>query len=875
MAYVKDNIGVASKIADLQEKMEVMPLKEFHHIVQICGFTYGPRFSLISKIWKSKDEALVFISMESDVFKVQDVQDELSKYLVHPSVLDACLQSCLAAISDIPNASNIIPVGFERISLNRQLIDKNTVCHVVKTSSPTCFDVFLMTMDGDTVLKFKEFEVAVLNNVQKSASDVEGNLAYEITWKAFEFVTTVVYEEQVGVVLMDTSQTSAYFSEVLEKRGVELFRVEFPESKDCVVEDGENIEKVLVLAAQRCEESKKSLNIVSFWPVEADLLPEETLCVQQAQNITFKSSLFILKLINRLIAKTGKIQVTFVTQGIVHIREHNFSTKASIPWSSSIWGLRRTASMEEPGTTIRTIDLSPVITPQEIELLADHFGSTHNEEELAIRGNSTFTNRIESMSTVLDVLDNTLQYQESLGVNDGNQQVKERAYYFENDPVTSKMFLRRDTNSKLLQDEVEVEVFYLFSTEDDISAIADNSIHAVSFSGKVTNSKSNVFKPGEEVFGITKGCRIGKTLRRHDKELIVKPPEMSLKQSVLLPSTFTMALEIVRTSAPEQRRSRILVHEGDKTLGFAVAIVAIIEEHEVWCTTNGEYSATTNRRLLQSGVQKVFDLSCSDAEDAYEGFFDAVVYTSSPKPGSLQASYRLMKTKATLVLSCGDVDGNVALPAHKRVRYERLYPEDLLGKAADFPAIWSKHSTFILSSDIMTKIDDGSLAPVDMMEAIDEWNNRSQKKENRIFTIYKVQQITSHTKMLSAGVDNFGLKGNRTYIVAGGVRGFGFEVARWMCCHGAHTVVLLSRSKPSQEKLKEVEELRSATGAVVLIVQTDISREDHMETLRKRLEDLPSVAGILHTAMVLRDSTIKDMDIDSFKDVMDPKIKGL
>ena len=47
-----------------------------------------------------------------------------------------------------------------------------------------------------------------------------------------------------------------------------------------------------------------------------------------------------------------------------------------------------------------------------------------------------------------------------------------------------------------------------------------------------------------------------------------------------------------------------------------------------------------------------------------------------------------------------------------------------------------------------------------------------------------------------------------------------------------------------------------------------------MLALKERLQFLPDVAGIVHTAMVLRDEYIKDLTFQRFNEVMDPKIKG-
>ncbi len=47
-----------------------------------------------------------------------------------------------------------------------------------------------------------------------------------------------------------------------------------------------------------------------------------------------------------------------------------------------------------------------------------------------------------------------------------------------------------------------------------------------------------------------------------------------------------------------------------------------------------------------------------------------------------------------------------------------------------------------------------------------------------------------------------------------------------------------------------------------------------MSSFREQLRSLPSVAGIVHTAMVLRDELIKDLEFSNFIEVMSPKIKG-
>ncbi len=47
-----------------------------------------------------------------------------------------------------------------------------------------------------------------------------------------------------------------------------------------------------------------------------------------------------------------------------------------------------------------------------------------------------------------------------------------------------------------------------------------------------------------------------------------------------------------------------------------------------------------------------------------------------------------------------------------------------------------------------------------------------------------------------------------------------------------------------------------------------------MLTFKEQLQSLPSVAGIVNTAMVLKDELVKDLIFESFADSMAPKITG-
>jgi NAD(P)-dependent dehydrogenase (short-subunit alcohol dehydrogenase family) len=123
--------------------------------------------------------------------------------------------------------------------------------------------------------------------------------------------------------------------------------------------------------------------------------------------------------------------------------------------------------------------------------------------------------------------------------------------------------------------------------------------------------------------------------------------------------------------------------------------------------------------------------------------------------------------------------------------------------------------------------------------------------------------------------DTNGLKDDRTYLVIGGVRGFGFEIAKWMVENGAKTVMCTARSAPSEEKKANVQRLEQDTGSQILLRQADVTSSKDMNVIKEELDRLPAVAGIVFTAMVLADQLLKDADLKTCKKIVETKVKGM
>lgn len=139
----------------------------------------------------------------------------------------------------------------------------------------------------------------------------------------------------------------------------------------------------------------------------------------------------------------------------------------------------------------------------------------------------------------------------------------------------------------------------------------------------------------------------------------------------------------------------------------------------------------------------------------------------------------------------------------------------------------------------------------------------------------------AHPKIPCACVPRFQLSPEKSYIVTGGLGGFGLELVKWLVGQGgARNVLLTSRQglKTGYQRAA-LARLQANNGARFLIVteaMADTTTAKGVEQLYEMaLEMSPTsaVGGIFHLAMVLKDSLLDNMQPEDFEAVCRPKVE--
>jgi acyl transferase domain-containing protein/NADPH:quinone reductase-like Zn-dependent oxidoreductase/NADP-dependent 3-hydroxy acid dehydrogenase YdfG/aryl carrier-like protein len=114
-----------------------------------------------------------------------------------------------------------------------------------------------------------------------------------------------------------------------------------------------------------------------------------------------------------------------------------------------------------------------------------------------------------------------------------------------------------------------------------------------------------------------------------------------------------------------------------------------------------------------------------------------------------------------------------------------------------------------------------------------------------------------------------------TYLLTGGLGGFGLAVAEWLVERGARHLVLIGRSGASTPEAEAVVERLRGRSAQVMVARADVADPGQVaDVLAGAARALPPLRGVIHAAMVLDDCSLLNLTPQRWHQVQRPKVAG-
>ncbi|KAI0968650.1 putative polyketide synthase [Xylaria arbuscula] len=113
-----------------------------------------------------------------------------------------------------------------------------------------------------------------------------------------------------------------------------------------------------------------------------------------------------------------------------------------------------------------------------------------------------------------------------------------------------------------------------------------------------------------------------------------------------------------------------------------------------------------------------------------------------------------------------------------------------------------------------------------------------------------------------------------TYLITGGTRGIGLNLASWMIENGAHNIVLLGRSGSSGSEVQNLMKQYRDTDICLRAIACDVGSRAAFASVLENIKDLPPVRGVVHGALQLNDKIFDNAVYDDWGVITGPRVRG-
>lgn len=397
------------------------------------------------------------------------------------------------------------------------------------------------------------------------------------------------------------------------------------------------------------------------------------------------------------------------------------------------------------------------------------------------------------------------------------------------------------------------------------------------FSGVVGRVGAAVkdLSPGDAVMGFGASCFASHVVTRADA--VARMPEgWSFEAAATVPTVFFTVYYALKHLADLQPGERVLIHGGAGGVGIAAIQLASHLGAEIFAT-----AGTDEKRDFVSllGADHVFDsrsLAFADQIRAATGGEGVDVVLNSLAGEAMRRSLDVLKPFGRfLELGKRDFFENTPLglrPLRNNISYFGIDADQLL---TGRPALAAR-----LFAQVMALFAEGTLAPLPYRSFT----------ADRVVDAFRVMQQARHIGKIVVSLADarplaieppevpdqpLVLPGDVTWMITGGLSGFGLETARWLAARGVRHLVLLGRRGVDAPGAADAIRDLAALGVQAHARACDVRDAGAVQALVREIrQTLPPLQGVVHAAATFDDRLVSRLDADSMRGVLETKLTG-
>ena len=827
---------------------------ELYASLRNAGLEYGPRFQGVQQLWCGQREALGEVRLPSALNSAHQTNGKSDGTWIHPALLDSCLQVLAAALPEDGTGSarkwTYLPSGVATLRFLARP-DGRLFSHAAVR--PGCSlgtefleaDIRLLDEEGCVVAEILGFRVKlVVGETDREARENPGDLLYDVNW---------VPKRAVARHNANTSEQSSWL--ILADRaglGDALAAHIHLQAERCIVAKPDNLRDLKI--------SEGCTNVVHVSSLDLRDLAAWPDAIHEAQQQWIETLQFVQGFLRD--DNGSKRRLWIVTRGAQAVGPA--PARVSLA-QTPLWGLAKSIDLEHAELACTRIDLDPEGGAEEIAALFEELSLAGTEREIAFRKGARYVARLaprapKLLNGALLEIPNAESFRLDIS-RPGNLE---------------NLMLRSHSRANPQPGEVEIRVHAAgLNFRDVMNAAGVYPGGPIPFGAECSGTISAVgpdvtgMKTGDEVIAVAGGS-FGAYAIADARAVVPKPAAFSFGQAATIPIAFLTAYYSLHHLAKLSRGERVLIHAAAGGVGLAAVQLAQQAGAEIFATAG---SAEKRAYLKSMRVPHVLDsrsLAFADEIMQTTGGHGVDVVLNSLPGEYIARSLSILAAHGRFVeIGKTDIYQNKPLglfPFRNNLSYFAL---DLDRVCRERPALLRS-----LLLELMAMFKTGGLKPLPhhifpVEDAANAFRYMARRKN-----IGKVVLSFGGGEAKNRSDRSTAPRADATYLITGGHGALGLEVARWLVQKGARHIVLLSRGGASPAGEKIAADL-AAEGATVASFQADVSNENDVARVLSEIRDtMPPLRGVIHAAGVLDDHLLLNLDVESFRRVLAPKVLG-
>ena len=855
---------------------------KFYKKIAARGYQYGPMFQGTRRIWDGDRDALSFVQRRE-----LDTKD----FLFHPALTDAAFHAGFAFNTDAGAQDKLyLPVRIERIVWHRSpgrdgFWTQALAVELDETHSVSDFN--LVAPDGATLLEIHGFTARALYSMRTSGKkqlvptylvedwvEVEPKVAEKQrargqSWLLFRDRAKGGLGATIGAALAaaGANTISVVPGASFKKLGEHAWSLDPSKPEHYAT---------LLKTALGKRSKKKFDGIVFAWPL--GLTQGKELDAARFAAAESRSTLAALSLVQALAQTKQKPRLWLTTKGTFPAGETTGKADLAARLAGApLAGFARTAANEHGDyrTTVVDFDADARVARTQARGVWKLLLGQSEESEVALRGGKCFVPRLRQTDEA------GLPAKTTLAASSG------RKYRLAMTAAGDLNNLRLVEAEPLSAAAGEIKVAVkagslnfrdIMAATGLLPAEAETGVAwqalGLECAGVVTEVGRGVrgFRVGDRIMGGARGC-FRSEVTMPAKAAFHLPKRVSFVDASTIASAFGTSWYALVRLAHLKEGETVLIHLGTGGVGLAAIQIAEYLKANIISTAG---SAEKRAYLKKMGIKHVFDSrSLSFAEDVRRVTkgrgVDVVLNSISGE--AIPLGIAVMAPNGRFVeIGKRDIyaDGSIGLRALRR--NGSFFALDMARMDRDDPE--ALREAF---GDVLRLFARGVFKPLPV----------TTLPASEIIDAFKLMAKAQHIGKIAIDFEDpkaeidlsvarpVELDPNAAYLVTGGLGGFGAQVAHWLGEHGVRHLYLVGRSGASrpeaQALLADLKKLNVKARAIA----ADISNPDDTKRLFARIaKDGLALKGVVHSAMVLDDGLITQLDRERMLKVMGPKVLG-